>query len=272
MSAATTPTVREDRTTAAGAGASPSSSLGNGARSRRRQSTTARSLTLSEYGTDSFKSHNSSDTPGSDRNNIDDDSDDRKFRTSSSSHSSSSSSKRLRRQHAAFPESISWRVSYSWDLLSSNLEKVGVDFFLRLFEERPDLLELFRFGGIALNADNSNNNSDSDGNRHQQGHQLPPALKNHALIVMETLGECVAGLTQLDEIVPKLRAIGKVHEGAGVRDEHYDVLFKHLMEAIAAELGPDDWDGDMREGMYCTHAVFCSKIAVSVWVGLLPNS
>ena len=31
----------------------------------------------------------------------------------------------------ALPESISWKVSRSWALISSNLEKVGVDFFVR---------------------------------------------------------------------------------------------------------------------------------------------
>ena len=136
----------------------------------------------------------------------------------------------------ALPENIAWRVARSWELLEDDLEAVGVDFFLRMFDENPELLALFRFGPEVLRQ------MDANGER-----TLPKALQSHALIVMETLGQCVAGDTTMAQLVPKLRAIGKVHARVGVEDYMYNVLFQHLADAIANALGPEQWDGETRE-------------------------
>jgi hemoglobin-like flavoprotein len=135
----------------------------------------------------------------------------------------------------ALPESVSWRVTRSWELVSSKLEKVGIDFFLRVFEERPDMLQFFHFGGVDITRQN-----------------MPPALRNHAMKVMKAIGFCVSGLAALDSLIPTLRSLGEVHMTAGVLEEHYEIIFNHLMDAIAAELGPEEWDADTRDGKWCT--------------------
>jgi hemoglobin-like flavoprotein len=110
-----------------------------------------------------------------------------------------------------------------------------VDFFLRVFDERPDFLELFRFGGATFPR-----------NEHGQ-RDIPAPLKKHALTVMKTIGECVSGLSRFEDLVPKLRSMGQVHATVGVQSHHYDVVLRHLIDAIAAELGPDEWDGETRD-------------------------
>lgn len=114
------------------------------------------------------------------------------------------------RHRSALPESISWRVARSWELIADNLEAVGVKFFLLLFEEHPELLELFHFGGTDLSTATS----------------LPAPLKLHALVVMQTLGECVSGKVKVEDLVPKLRAIGQAHATSGVQDYHYPIMLR----------------------------------------------
>lgn len=97
-------------------------------------------------------------------------------------------------------------------------------FFLLLFEEHPELLELFHFGGTDLSTATS----------------LPAPLKLHALVVMQTLGECVSGKVKVEDLVPKLRAIGQAHATSGVQDYHYPIMFEILMSTITQELGPDE--------------------------------
>jgi hemoglobin-like flavoprotein len=65
---------------------------------------------------------------------------------------------------------------------------------------------------------------------------------------MNTLGACVAGLTKLDEIMPTLRSLGQAHVVFGIQEAHYDLVFKHSMDATAAELPPDEFDSETRAG------------------------
>lgn len=86
----------------------------------------------------------------------------------------------------ALPENISWRVARSWELLKENLEEVGIDFFLHMFDQNPEFLELFRFGPDVLLLRNKDL---------QNQRTLPKALRAYALIVMETLGQNVFART-----------------------------------------------------------------------------
>ena len=132
------------------------------------------------------------------------------------------------------PESISWKVTNSWNLVSDKAEKVGVDFFLRLFEEHPQAADLFNFGGkLAL----------GEG----EAPVVPKSLRVHARKVMEAVGACVGGLTHLPDLVPILRTLGAFHDSLGVQHFHYDVVYKHLMDAMEAEIGPKAFDQDTRE-------------------------
>jgi len=118
------------------------------------------------------------------------------------------------------PESISWRVSKSWSLLEDRLEEVGCDFFMNMFDENPSILHLFHFASVYEFSVDENT-----GER-----ILPAQLRAHAVIVMQTLGNCVSGGTQLSDVVPKLRSIGAVHKRVGVQVRHCTVSFDGLAQ------------------------------------------
>jgi hemoglobin-like flavoprotein len=143
------------------------------------------------------------------------------------------------------PESITWRVAHSWRLISDRIDQIGVRFFLQMFEARPELLEMFHFGGMDIFG------SDAD---------LPAPLKAHAIVVMRTIGECVSGNIKIEAAIPKLRSIGQVHAISGVQDYHYNVVFEHLMETISQELGPDNWNAELREAWELTFRSLTSVI------------
>lgn len=170
----------------------------------------------------------------------------------------------------ALPESISYRVRHSWDVLSGDPERmsrVGVTFFLRMFEDHPYLLDLFPFGNF-LEEDGNGDDDGMDSSTRSNGSarsssggggyyysttkerrcKLPGALKAHALIVTETIGKFVTGLTRLEDLVPMLRALGHVHDSAGVQPEYYDVMLKYMIEAVGDELDDvDEWDDETEE-------------------------
>lgn len=133
------------------------------------------------------------------------------------------------------PSSISIKVARCWELLSAEdrLEEVGEKTFMRMFQERPDLLELFGYGGLC---------DDVLG----QDRELPKGLKLHSHIVIRTIGECVSVKNKMETMVPFLRSIGDKHTVAGVEDSHYELLFRCLMEILADELG-DDWNTETQD-------------------------
>lgn len=145
---------------------------------------------------------------------------------------------------ASLPESIAWRVTRSWELVADKAEKVGVDFFLRLFQEHPQAADLFRFGGSVVDKLGDNKRKDDKGRKEIE---VPPALRVHAKKVMETVGVCVAGLTHLPDLVPTLRSLGRMHGSLGVQHFHYDAVYAHLMDSIEAEVGSEVFDAQTRE-------------------------
>lgn len=55
--------------------------------------------------------------------------------------------------------------------------------------------------------------------------------------LMQTLAVAVAGLDDLDALVPAVRALGKRHVGYGVRDSHYETVAVALLWTLEAGLG-----------------------------------
>jgi hemoglobin-like flavoprotein len=87
-------------------------------------------------------------------------------------------------------------------------ETAAALFYNRLFELDPALRPLF------------------SGDMQEQGRKL-----------MQTLAVAVAGLDDLELLVPAVRALGKRHVGYGVRDEHYITVADALLWTLATGLG-----------------------------------
>jgi len=129
-------------------------------------------------------------------------------------------------------------VERSWYLISDRIGDVGLKFFLRMFDEHPDLIRLFPFsedsvhpqtGKLVLNA------------------RTEAHVRAHATAVMRVVGTCVAGLTSIEDLIPRLRHVGETHKTVGVQSLHYDILYRSLVRAIREEVGPQNWDEETED-------------------------
>jgi len=121
-------------------------------------------------------------------------------------------------------------VQKTWAMVEGHplgLEGVGVLFFKRIFEIAPEALALFSF-------------------RDEPDMYESPKLKAHAVNVLKTVGVAVAGLSDLDKLVPVLTELGKKHVGYGVLPAHYDVVGQALLDTLEVGLG-EAWTPSVKE-------------------------
>ena len=93
-------------------------------------------------------------------------------------------------------------------------------FYSKLFELDPQLKPLFPTGEEAMKT---------------QGNKL-----------MTMLGAAVAGLSNLDALIPVLKDLGKRHVAYKVEPSHYDTVGAALLGTLEAGLG-DDFTPDVKE-------------------------
>ncbi|KAL3921659.1 MAG: hypothetical protein SGILL_002633 [Bacillariaceae sp.] len=124
------------------------------------------------------------------------------------------------------------KVKESWDLLKNDLEGLGLDFFVQIFKEFPNLKALFPFG------DNCKTEMEMRSN---------PLLKQHAVLAMQMLGQAVMGLSDTQDMIPKLRQLGRKHTLIGVKPEHFDDVYQTLMRVLAKRVGQSKWTKETQE-------------------------
>ena len=146
------------------------------------------------------------------------------------------SSKNDRKRHF-LPQSVCDRVEKSWDLVQHDLENVGLNFFIRIFESSPELLALLPYGQSYL---------DTPPSQRKEKLRQCPLLRVHSVHVMTAVGNCVAGLNDIESLIPSLRALGRTHRMAGVDEGHYKMLFGHLSGSIRDKIGRN-WDEETAE-------------------------
>jgi hemoglobin-like flavoprotein len=100
-------------------------------------------------------------------------------------------------------------VQESFALVVPIADTAGSLFYDRLFELDPTLRDLFR------------------GNIQEQSKKL-----------MQMLSVAVAGLDNLERIVPALHALGRRHVAYGVRPRHFDTVATALLWTLETGLGP----------------------------------
>lgn len=111
-------------------------------------------------------------------------------------------------------------VQQSWAKTEAlGMQTVGVLFFKRIFDIAPEALQLFSF-------------------REEPNIYESEALKHHAISVLSTVGAAVAGLGDLQKLVPILEDLGKRHVNYGVKAEHYNIIGEALIDTLALSLGP----------------------------------
>lgn len=105
------------------------------------------------------------------------------------------------------PEMIE-HVQNSWEKVKPISETAATLFYGRLFELDPSLEKLF------------------SGDMEEQGKKL-----------MTMLGTAVAGLRNLEAIIPAVEALGKRHVGYGVEAAHYETVGAALIWTLSQGLG-----------------------------------
>ena len=135
------------------------------------------------------------------------------------------------RRKVHLPESALKKVIASWEFVKDDTQALGMDFFLTVFDKHPDLLELFPFGHV------------------ESLHELRNSklLQSHAAGVMNTVGGAVAGLSNMNDLIPKLQHLGRIHTLVGVQPEHYDWLYHILVDTIHKHVGNSRWSDETQE-------------------------
>jgi len=113
------------------------------------------------------------------------------------------------------------QVQESWAKVAAlGVEKVGVLLFKNIFTIAPSAVELFSF-------------KDTKDLYNSQ------ALKAHGKTVVSTVGQAVAGLRDLNALVPVLKNLGKTHAnlGKGIGPAHYDIVGQALIKTLKEGLG-----------------------------------
>jgi nitric oxide dioxygenase len=109
-------------------------------------------------------------------------------------------------------------------------EQAAALFYGRLFEIAPAVKPLFK------------------GDMQEQGRKL-----------MQIIGHCVAGLDQLDGLVPVVRELGRKHVGYGVTDGDYASVGSALLWTLEQGLGPA-FTPEVKEAWAAVYGVLSSTM------------
>ena len=109
-------------------------------------------------------------------------------------------------------------VKQSWAKFEKlGLEKCGQAFFRNIFKIEPGLLLLFSF-------------------KNEPKIYQSESFKNHAFKVMGAVDMAVKSLDDLENLMPKLKNLGRIHVNKGVKVEHYPVIGDALITTMKVGL------------------------------------
>jgi len=117
-------------------------------------------------------------------------------------------------------------------------------FYSKLFELDPALKPLF---------------PSSDDAMVEQGNKL-----------MMMLASAVAGLSNLEMLIPVLQNLGKKHVGYNVEESHYDTVGAALLDTLAAGLG-DDFTPEVKEAWGSVYGTMASVMIKAAYEKEISN-
>lgn len=88
---------------------------------------------------------------------------------------------------------------------------------------------------------------------------FPEDLREQKKKLMSMLGTAVAGLSNLDTLVPAVRALGRRHGGYGVRAQHYAQVGSALLWTLEKGLGPT-FTPDIRDAWATAYIVLSTTM------------
>jgi len=124
-------------------------------------------------------------------------------------------------------------VESSWAQVQMvGTEKIGELLFRDFFENAPETQDLFPPEVRARYRDWSCDKGRDDGSLWES-----PALRKLWAKVLSAIGYVVAGLHDVEQLVPKLHELGARHAGYGACDVHFTLLGKCLVKVLRESLG-----------------------------------
>ncbi|KAK3597356.1 hypothetical protein CHS0354_034600 [Potamilus streckersoni] len=121
-------------------------------------------------------------------------------------------------------------IMESWNIIQTDMAKVGVVMFMNLFETHPDVQDVFMpFKG--LTREELRQNSE---------------LKTHALRVMGTVEKCLARINEPKKVIEMLHDLGARHIMYTAKVDYIDLIGPQFILAIAPNLG-DKWTTEAEE-------------------------
>lgn len=123
------------------------------------------------------------------------------------------------------------RVQESWAHVVPIAEQAATLFYDRLFEVDPTIRKLF--DRVSMSVQRAKLTAFLDG--------------------------AVSSLDRLDDVLPKVEALGRRHAGYGVLDSHYDSVGAALLWTLKQGLG-DAWDAETEEAWTAAYTVLSSTM------------
>ncbi|GAA3509710.1 globin family protein [Aquimarina addita] len=130
-------------------------------------------------------------------------------------------------------------VQASFSKVAPIAETAAEIFYNKLFELDPELKKIFP-------SDNAE------------------AMKGQGNKLMTMLSSAVAGLNNLDKLVPILQDLGKRHVAYKVTPSHYDTVGAALLSTLAAGLG-DDFTSEVETAWTDTYGIMASVMKTAAY-------
>jgi len=84
-------------------------------------------------------------------------------------------------------------------------------------------------------------------------------LKDQGKKLMQMIGYCVSKLNTVDEIVPAVKELGRLHAGYGVKDDAYETVGAALLWTLERGLGPH-FTPDVKAAWTAVYAVLAGTM------------
>ncbi|KAL4237617.1 hypothetical protein ACF0H5_002331 [Mactra antiquata] len=121
-------------------------------------------------------------------------------------------------------------VTESWKEISKDLDQVGIQMFMRLFESHPDVQDVFApFKGMSAE-DLSQSNQ----------------LRSHAMRVLGTVDKCLANIHEPGKVITTLHDLGARHVMYTAKVDYMDLIGPQFIWAIQPVMG-DQWTSEMEQ-------------------------
>ncbi|MBQ4821068.1 globin family protein [Aquimarina sp. MMG016] len=130
-------------------------------------------------------------------------------------------------------------VQSSFEKVAPIAETAAKIFYDKLFELDPELKKIFP-------ADD------------------PEAMKGQGNKLMTMLSSAVAGLSNLDKLIPILQDLGKRHVDYKVESSHYDTVGAALLSTLSVGLG-DDFTPEIETAWSDTYGVMASVMKTAAY-------